>query len=61
MATFEKKLTAMKTQVSQLEVLPGIEQQIRGAAMDRGGYARGAGVYGEAFTISDFYPTEIAI
>lgn len=53
----DKKLKAMESQVSQLSVLRGIKQQIIGRAMDRGAFAGGEGVYGEAFMMSNFYPT----
>ena len=51
----EKKLEAMRSQTSQLEVLKGIEYHIRGLAMVRG-TAIGS-KYGEAFQISDFHPS----
>lgn len=51
----EKKLEAMRSQVSQLEVLPGIENHIRGLAMVRGSAIESE--YGEAFGISDFHPS----
>lgn len=53
----DKKLGAMESQESQLSVLRGIKQQITGRAMDRGAFAGGEGIYGEAFMISNFYPT----
>lgn len=55
----DKKLQAMATQVTQLPVLRGIEQQLRGKAMFLGGFAGGENVFGEAFMISDFHPTRI--
>ena len=57
----EKKLKAMESQVSQLSVLRGIQQQILGRAMDRGAFAGGEGVYGEAFMMSNYYPTFIKL
>ena len=56
-----KKMEAMATQVSQLEVLRGIEQHIRGLAMSRGAFVGGEGCFGEAFTISDFHPTHVEL
>lgn len=53
----DKKLKALESQTSQLPVLRGIRQQILGRAMDRGAFAGGEGVYGEAFAKSNFYPT----
>lgn len=55
----QRKLEAMRTQVSQLEVLQGIEQQIQGLAMVRGAMIGGKGCFGEAFEISSFFPTRI--
>ena len=55
----DRKLEAIRTQVSQLEVLSGIEQQIQGLAMARGAMIGGKGCYGEAFKISSFFPTKI--
>lgn len=54
--TLEKKLEAMRAQRSQLEVLPGILNYIRGLAMARG-FLIGT-EYGEAFLASSFMPTE---
>ena len=51
-----KKLKAMESQVSQISVLRGIKQQILGRAMERGAFAGGEGVYGEAFKLSDYFP-----
>lgn len=52
----DKKLKAMESQESQLQVLRGIKQQILGRAMERGAFAGGEGVYGEAFVVSNYYP-----
>ncbi len=51
----EKKLEAMRSQISQLEVLKGIENHTKGLALVRG-TAVGS-EYGEAFRISDFHPS----
>ena len=56
-----KKLQAMASQESQLEVLRGIVQQLEGLAMVRGGLAGGEGCFGEAFAISDFHPTYLRL
>lgn len=58
----DKKLEAMRTQVSQLEVLKGIARGIEGLAMLRGSLVGGEGTFfGEAFTISNFHPTRVSL
>ncbi|MBM3134820.1 MAG: hypothetical protein FJZ89_05955 [Chloroflexi bacterium] len=52
--TFERKLEAMRTQASQMPVLPGIMDYIEGLAKVRG-YLRGTD-YGEAFLESTLLP-----
>jgi LmbE family N-acetylglucosaminyl deacetylase len=49
----EKKLEAMRSQASQLEVFPRMESHIKGLALVRG--AAIGSHYGEAFRISDFH------
>ncbi len=53
--TFERKLEAMRTQASQMAVLPGIMEYLEGLAKVRG-YMRGTR-YGEAFLESTLLPT----
>ncbi len=56
-ATFERKLEAMRTQASQMDVLPGIMRYLDGLGKVRG-YARGT-EYAEAFLASTLLPTRM--
>jgi LmbE family N-acetylglucosaminyl deacetylase len=53
--TLDRKLEAMKATTSQLDVLPGVMDYMRGLAMARG-YGRGS-KYAEAFLRSNLLPT----
>jgi LmbE family N-acetylglucosaminyl deacetylase len=55
--TFETKLEAMRTMTSQLDVLPGVLEYIRGVGLARG-VARGTR-YAEAFLQSNLLPTPL--
>ena len=56
-STIDKKITAMKTQKSQLDVLPGIADYIEGLAKARGYLCNTK--YAEAFLTSDFIPKKV--